>query len=362
VKRSGHTLQLYVPTLDSEGRITTQRKAPAGHALFFVDAMRAAYHPELRPLSEFPLISAISNGEDLNSAPDPAMVGLMVQKHIGIALVTTEATRVDVKGGKLGLARLKDGTAYMTVIETAQAKEAGQQALFERLEGIANTNLVLINYEVLAPRVEKLVAEIGEDEFLRCLCPDLIRNKKKQIDSDGIEREYTQLEGAMGSSLMNLDRYWRARFHEPLVHVINVDRQHRTEFFSPVKSAFDFFMQFHSDRFELNPRTLKLDNHRPGELPRVTLRDPESRDQWYQDVSVVLEAFAGTKIRELDELQIIGKVVLKGLALSGRVEIQSGYSGCFDLSASLVRSAGTRLHNQRVKIDARGEVRIDSIA
>lgn len=357
LSRFGMTYQSFVPTLDESGNISFNRKAPAGHALFAVDALRAAYKPELRPQTQKPLIAAISNGEDLSGAPDRFIVGYMVKNKVPIALVTTERTPVDLKGGIISLLQDEDGSVSLTVLETAQAKEAGQEKLFASLQGIINTNLAVFNYDVLAPLLTKEVAEIGEDEFQKIISPDLISNVKEQKDSDDVTRKYLQLEGAMGSTLMNLDRYWRKKYGSPLVHIINVDRRHRSEFFSPIKSAFDYFMQFHSDRFVFDSKSMRLKNMRRGELPDVTLKDSETGDKYYQDVENVLETFEGVSIRELESLRIEGQVTLSGAVLRKNVEIINRSGSRIDLNHLIPKTQGRLvLENASVRIDADGRL------
>jgi len=245
----------------------------------------------------------------------------------------------------------------LTVLETAQAKEAGQDQLFASLQGAVSTNLTLFNYDVLVPLISREVEEIGEDEFQKIISPDLISNVKEQRDPDGKIRKYLQLEGAMGSTIMNLDRYWRRKHGMPLVHIINVDRRHRSEFFSPIKSAFDYFMQFHSDRFAFDSSTMKLKNLRRGELPEVTLKDPLTRDQYYQDVENILESFKDASIRDLNRLSIDGQVSLSGSILRGDVEIINRSSHRVDLTR-LMPAPGGRLvlENATVVIGADGRL------
>jgi UDP-N-acetylglucosamine pyrophosphorylase len=240
------------------------------------------------------------------------MVGWMAKERIPIVMITTDKTANDMKGGQIAIVRHRDGSHYVSIVEQAQAKETGQLELFEKtgLEvrrdnqtSFFNTNTALFNYEELVPKLKALVNKIGEEEFLRIVTPDLIENRKEQKDKDGISRKYLQLEGAMGSSLLNLDRFWRAHYQEPLVHFINVDHLHRTDFFSPIKSAFDFFMQFHSDRFRLLTDSMRLKNERPGSLPSVSLSDTRTSDKYYHDVQTVLECFQGTSILGLDVLR-----------------------------------------------------------
>lgn len=351
-RKFGRSFQRFIPTIDEKKRASLNRMAPGGHALFAVDALRAAFLENRRP-THFEgnvLVATIGNGEDLSSTPDAAMVGWMTAERIPIAMVTTEKTENDLKGGQIALVQKPDGSFYATIVEQAQAKEAGQLKLFEELglrpgDNMAffNTNMALFNYGVLVPTMTKLVREIGETEFMRIIAPDLIENRKSQKDPDGQMRTYIQLEGAMGSSLLRLDRYWRERYGTPLVHFINVDRKNRTKFFSPIKTAFDYFMQFHSDRFSIDATQMRLVNRRPGFLPAMTLCDAASGDKYYTDVENVLHAFKGTKIRDLDALEISGRVILSGLVLRGKVKIKNTGTGEVNIAKFLLASeAATR--------------------
>ena len=349
LERFRETMQSHIPTLDEAGQITFEREAPGGHALFAIDALRAAYKPELRPRTPGKaLISAISNGEDVGGTPDPIMVGWMMKEQIPIAIVTTEKTSMDVKGGLISLMKAPEGDVSLTIYETAQAKAAGQGKLYEKLQGSASTNLTLFNYDVLAPKIEKLVSEIGEDEFLKIIAPDLILNSKEK---------FVQLEGAMGSTIMNLDRYWRKHYGQPLVHLVNVDKSNRTRFFSPVKSAFDYYMQFHSDRFKFIPHEMRLKDLKPGELPHVRLSDAATQDKHYQDVQTVLDAFEGASIAELQSLSVDGKIKLTGVVLRGRVEIVNESATVTDLSKLLPKDGRHALiENCRITVRPDGQL------
>lgn len=334
VRRFGRTFQSLIPTIDEDKEISQRRMAPGGHALFALDALRAAYIDELRPVPRQAgtvVISSIGNGEDLSSTPDADMVGWMVAEKIPIAMITTDKTEIDLKGGQIALVKRADGFVFVTIVEQAQAKQAGQQKLFEELglrqgdkTAFFNTNVALFNYEILTPKIKALIKEIGEREFLKIVTPELIQNRKSQVDDDGVTRSYIQLEGAMGSSLLKLDRYWRERFGEPLVHFINVSRANRTRFFSPIKTAFDFFMQFHSDRFVVDFDEMRLVNKRPGSLPSVALSDKRSSDKYWADVENVLNNFRGAKIINLDSLEVEGKFDFRNLELKGNIRVKDG--------------------------------------
>ena len=362
-RRVDRFVQSQVPSIDVTGKLSYNRTAPSGHWIFAVDALRAALQG--RPTTTCAhSVAVIGNGEDLSSTPDPLMVGWMIKEKIPVVMLTTEKTANDLKGGQIALVRSTDGEDYVTIIEQAQAKEAGQLELFEQIgitvksEGqvaFFNTNMALFNYDVLVPLIQKLASDIGERAFLDLVAPDHIMNWKDQVDDDGVTRKYLQIEGAMGSSLLNFDRYWRKRYGHPLVHFVNVEREYRTDFFSPIKTAFDYFMQFHSDRFELDPSKMRL-RHVGGErLPLVVLKDEQSSDRYYADVSTVISIFAGASVRELTKLDVRGPIIARDMRLSGAVEIRNESHRVADVSSILQTLTGQReLRNQRLTIDPGG--------
>ncbi len=358
MERLGEVRQAYLPTVMESGELTTERRAPGGHALFGLDALAAATREALRPNTHGrPLVAVIANGEDLCSFPDPLMVGWMVEKKIPIVMVTTEKTEADIKGGQIAVVKEKSGAISIALIESAQAKAVGQQTYFEKLgveirrdgqPALFNTNMALFNYDVLSPKLGQLVKDIGESRFFELCAPDLITNWKEQPGSDGKPKRFLQLEGALGSSLLNLVRYWREHYREPLVYFIKVVRERRSQIFSPIKSAFDYFMQFHSDRFQWERETLKLKHLRGGDLPSVSLSDP-----YYADVENVLEAFSQTSVLALNALQIEGKVLLPSCLLRGKVKITNRGKGLVNLTELLLKTKGWPLEKGRPIIEDR---------
>lgn len=364
-KHAGETVQALVPTINEKESLSLNRLSPGGHAFFAVEALWAALE-NTRPIttSGGPLISVIGNGEDLGSTPDPSMVGWMVKHQVAIVMITTEKTEVDLKGGQIALEKnAGENFTSVCLIEQAQAKEMGQLELFEKLGleikkpgqmALFNTNVALFNYETLVPKMKTLFEKVGMTEFLKIISPTLISNKKSQKDEDGVYRTYDQLEGAMGSVLLNLDRAWRRQFNEPIVSFINVEREYRAQFFSPVKTAFDFFMQFYSDRFSFDPDTLRLKNHRPGSLPGVILSSPAD-PEFYSEVHNILRVFKNVSIKKLDSLKVTGVVNLKGLTLQGQVTINYLGTDEFNLSESPGIKSRT-LENCSIQITDNGKV------
>lgn len=355
-------LQAALPTVDSEGNLTDRRTVPGGHGQWGVHLLLQSLRAEPGTVS----IHAIYNEDGINNTVDPVIVGWMARERVPIVMITTTKTPLDRKGGLLGVARTPSGGFRKEMMEKAQADAAGQSELFADMgltQGEAgaqyfNTNTALVNYGVLAPFLRDLAGVVGEEELGRIVSPMLIRNKKKQREEGG-EREYVQLEGALCSTLLNLDGYLsecglpevrevlarhgfleggRVRF----LRVVNVDAERRTRFFTPVKNAFDFWLQFHSDLFRVNPETWELEALRPGLVPEVELSGE------YSDVSRVLDCFSGAKIRELKSLSISGPVRLAGAELKGTIRIENRSPSAADFNDPALRSrtglpAGERL-------------------
>lgn len=347
--RTGSLFQSHVPALDQQGHLSYRRYAPAGHGLFAVDALQAVLRPaDLPKVGNKKLIAAIANGEDLNSLPDPAIVEWTIKNRIPIVLVTTDKTSIDKKTGLVTLVKdQKSDEIYLKVMDTAEAEAAGQLEHFQNLNGLVSTNLTLFNYEVLREKLKN----ISEAELLKAMAPDLVPNWKEQKDSDGVTRKYLQLEGTMGTVIFNLDRFYRSRFGEPLVSIVNIQADVRTQFFSPVKSAFDYFLQFHTDRFAIDPKTYML-QHRGSELPSFSLKDPGSKDKYYSDVQNVLDSFEGSSFLSLKDFEISGQVRLRNFVLAGKVRIVNEVSGLWDLSEvqGLPRTSDGRILLKNIEV------------
>lgn len=257
-ERFAPLIQSNVPTIDEDNQITTARVAPAGHGLFGYEVIASIFDKKLRP-NEGNVVCCIGNGEDLSSTPDRSIVNWMLHERIPVCMVTTTKTKADVKGGQIALYDRGEKGQYLTIIEKAQADECNQSELFGELglrpednEAFFNTNLVLLNIDVL----EEIFSICDDkDELLDSIIPDLILNKKVQ---DG--KNYFQLEGAMGSVFLNLDRYFRKKYSTPVVNILNVSQTNRRRFFSPIKTMNDFFDQYYSESSIFNEDTFHLEN------------------------------------------------------------------------------------------------------
>ncbi|WP_412472085.1 UTP--glucose-1-phosphate uridylyltransferase [Halobacteriovorax sp. RT-1-4] len=213
--RLDSVIQQKLPTIKN-GELSLERLAPAGHGVFGYEVFKGP-----RPEGEN-IIACIGNGEDLSSTPDRAIVNWMLTENIPVVMVTTTKTERDMKGGQIALKTEGDKT-YLTIIEKAQAEQAGQLEYFEKLglreeddDAFFNTNLVLINFNAV--------------KDFKIALPDLIKNQKG---------EFLQLEGAMGSVFLNSDRLARKNGKQ-FVHILNVNKENRSKFFNPIKKMADF--------------------------------------------------------------------------------------------------------------------------
>ncbi len=370
--RSGPTVQFHIPTIGETGALTKERLAPAGHGLFAIEAVYATLSGNLPKTKKGEsLIGVIGNGEDLMSTPSSDIVGWMAKEQLPLVMVTTEKTALDKQGGQIAIGFNSKGQEYVTIVEKAQAETAVKKGHPEQMDLFAalglrandskamfNTNMVLVNYNALQPKLAMLAKAVGGNErLLELIAPDLITNTKKQKGADGIEKSFVQLEGAMGSVVLKLDRLYRETFNgQPLVHFLNIGKDHRTEYFAPIKSGFDFFMQFYSDRFIVDGHAFKIIDQRPGSIPKVTLAD-----DFYKEAANVLKAFKGSKILELDELSIEGAgVLMPELKLSGVVKVKNLSGQVVHLPTLLQQNKfkGVELKNISITIDSEGSLMI----
>jgi hypothetical protein len=345
--------QSHVPAVNEQGQVSFNRMAPAGHGLFARGVFEDILNPKNMPVAKSQnVVIAIANGEDATLL-NGAIPQYMVANKTPIVVVTTTKTTNDRKGGIFTLVKdLTTGQSFLKILETAEAKAAGQLTQFENSDGILNTNLALFNYQVLSQKLER----IPKADLSKVLAPDLINNWKEQKDKDGVLRKYLQLEGAMGSVIMNLDRYYRNNFNESLVTIVNVEADHRTELFSPIKAPIDFWLQFHSDRFQIDPKDYTIRLVGQG-LPSFSLKDPTTKEAFYGDVQNVLDSFHNTSVLDLNDLKVTGQVNASNVALKGQVILLNETNKPVNLRDAV----GTIAENIQIRWTAAGAVEITSL-
>ncbi|MBT4791244.1 MAG: hypothetical protein HON90_06715 [Halobacteriovoraceae bacterium] len=235
LKHYPEIFQLLMPTIAQSGEVSFDRMAPAGHGYIGFSEIVNIYTAS-EPSEE---LLIIGNGEDLRSTPDSKIFSWIVDQEIPIVMMTTTKLEQDKKGGQLVI--VNEAKPYITIVEKAQAQKANQVKLFEQLglrpsdkRSLFNTNIVIINKYALKKLFMKHL-DVSAFDFQNILSPDLIENKKEQDGS-----VFTQLEGALGSSILNLDKFFRQNFDQPLVNFLNLAPQNRAKFFLPIKTRGDF--------------------------------------------------------------------------------------------------------------------------
>ena len=254
ITEASQIFQLKMPTIHENGELTLDRVAPGGHAFLGFYLLSEIFNEE----ESADEIITIGNGEDLNSVADEKILTWMVEEQVPIAMITTTKLEKDKKGGQISLVKEGD-QKYVTIIEKAQAEKADQLAYFEELGlrdsdnlCLFNTNIVVINRSLVKSLFKKYLSDMSFGDFSEVIAPDLIRNVKEQ---DG--KKYTQLEGAIGSLLLNLDKYMRVNFGESCVKFLNLDSVARENFFIPIKKMDDFIQT--GQKYIFNETTGRLD-------------------------------------------------------------------------------------------------------
>ena len=228
--------QLMMPTIAAESNeITFERVAPAGHGFLGFQILLDIFKSEK---IEDELIT-IGNGEDIQSNPDTKILSWIADNNIPITMITTTKLKKDKKGGQIAI--VDEGKPYVSIIEKAQAEKSNQLEFFEEVglregdnKSLFNTNIVVINKKALKDKLNTL-KNLTEEEFIKVISPDLIKNVKKQNG-----QEFIQLEGAIGSTILNLDMYFRKNAGQGVIGFLNLAPENRERFFKPIKTREEF--------------------------------------------------------------------------------------------------------------------------
>ena len=271
-----------LPVIDvATNELTDDYTAPGGHGQLGSMVLQEALTADL-PAGKT-VIRAVFNGDGPNNNITKSVAGFMAQENIPIVMISTTKTALDKKGGLIGLETMPNGSVRAQMLELAQAKANGQEQIFTAMgltEGEAgaqffNTNVAAVNYSALQPFLRELKDIIGEEQFNEIVTPDLIPNEKTKTGG----RKVIQLEGAMGSALLNLNGYVTTTDNEDvqrlmqkygftrLLTIVNVDEENRTRFFTPIKFAYDHILYAATDHFTVDVASGLLVNRGGTHLP-----------------------------------------------------------------------------------------------
>ncbi len=338
--------QRNLPTIDAATRdfiVTNDPNAfvPGGHGFLANTSLKAMATTAPQSPDQ---IRVLYNGDGTNNFVPGDVVGWMLAERIPIVMLTTTKMGLDKKGGLIGDEVLADGKRVPQMFETAQAERTGQKELFSEMglsvgtpgTQLFNTNVAVANESLLHSFLADLMAIVGEEKFAAITTPDLITSPKtKKIDGNDVN--VFQLEGAMGSALLNLNKYlmtlpdteFAGKIQQlmrhygitRLVHFVNFDPADRPLVFTPEKYTYDHYLYAATDLFEVDLITgsliFKGDPNRP--LPGLELHP------YYQDLENDYRAFGYSgkgqrlSIRGLNSLTIRRRVHLPHSIVTGHV-------------------------------------------
>lgn len=388
VKIAEPIIQAFLPTIEAQTlQLTCEHLAPGGHGQIGTYLLKE--FAEQAYEGEVPRVHALYNGDGTNNTISPEMVGFSVSEKAGVVMVTTTRLDGDSKGGILGVTQA-NGREFIDILEMVQAEKAGQSELFQRIglgskneaqdlgvtslgiDQLFNTNTIIFNETLLGTFLSKLKTHFGDEGFAQIIAPDLIGNVRI---ANG--KYYKQLEGAVGSVVLRLNAFVQADPYAQslwkdisggtqFLRIINIDSQQRDNFFTPIKSTWDFWLQAYSDHFMLDTSSWTLVNEKPGHM--VNVNATVLKDPFYADIQNLIAAFGNASVRDLDELIIDGHVLLANSTLKGVVQIKSEFNGIFNLNDLSICSnlpqtpeGNILLENVRVTVDEKGEVSVDAI-
>ena len=337
---------LPIQTGDSDSEL-----APGGHGQILFELYSSSYLDKL--VNQGVEVLVIGNADGKQARPNPAVVAKIVQDKIPAALISTDRTAIDAKGG---IFAVEDGK--LTIIERSQVDKP-QLPLFESIglqEGNApqpfNTNTVYINI----PLFLKILAEVeqneGKEAVLRMLMPTTIANKKK-VAVGGEELPVYILEGAIASVVLKF----------PGVKIFNASVKDRWTQFTPVKGPADVVYLYNSDVFTIDAMTGDLRPQVPNPVPpSITLGEWKG----WERLQETLDAFGQPSMKDLKHLTIRGAVSPKNAIFRGRVEITSESKQIIHLNNATYASQLPREHGRiiledvRIHIDADGKMVVEA--
>ncbi|MDD4202837.1 MAG: UTP--glucose-1-phosphate uridylyltransferase [Candidatus Omnitrophica bacterium] len=374
-------------------QVATDKNAnaqPGGHGQFGFLFLSETYNQKMG-LTNKPNAQAhvqfFCNGDNLNSRPDPYITGYMVENNLPIIKITTTATPIDEKGGKDGVERyvLSDGTVIYipTQMEVADAKSAGQEKDFYRAgqEGglgqagaqAFNTNIFYINKLVLHDILNEVVKQgiLTKFELDQLFAPTLI-DKPAKVAKDG--KEYIPIDGAIGLSMHNLNKWFMINYHEDqrvrnILGKYGIDRLlyfvdiPRTEFFTPQKKAYDPWMLLgYTDYYEFDAENNILKDAEDDLVPPQLVF--EDSGKYWEELQNYINAFGEKSyVKELKGLKVKGKIQLRNAKYVGYVDIINNTDMTVDLMTmpelqQFIVNGQMILENIRIVISESGKVKV----
>jgi len=313
--------------------------APGGHGQFLYHLYFSGKLDEIAQASTQILVMA--NADNINATPNPIIATKMVRDNVMGALVSTDRTPLDTKGG---IFVIRNGR--LDVVEMGSVSKK-QQELFTQIglrEGDAtqpfNTNTIYINVPSLLQHLKDLAESESEETVHALLMPETIPNKKPA----GI-----QLEGAISSTVLKL----------PGVRFFNAPTEHRSDEFTPLKTPIDAVYYLDSDAYAYDTTMHQLQRRRTG--PETTF-NVGGWDGW-KNVITTRHAFGLPSFKDLNSLTISGKISGPNTIWRGKVQVINEGEGTLDLTQvdALQIDEHLTLDNVRVTRAKDGSVNVKPI-
>jgi len=313
--------------------------APGGHGQFLYHLYFSGKLNELAKAGTQILVMA--NADSINATPNPVIAARMLRDDIMGALISTDRTPLDAKGG---IFVIKNGK--LDIVEMGSVAK-GQQEMFTQIglrKGDSaqpfNTNTIYINIPLLMKHLNDLAESENDEAVHALLMPETIPNKKPS----GI-----QLEGAISSTVLKL----------PAVRLFNVPEATRSSEFTPLKTPIDVVYYLDSDAYRYNNNDHQLDRIRDGAEAAFSLK---GWDGW-KNIALTRNAFGHPSFKDLDTLKIMGEIHAPGAIWRGRVEIINDGNGACDLTQieAIQIDGRLTLDNVRIVRNVDGKISVDKI-
>ncbi len=326
---------------------TNRFRAPGGHGFLGHTILMAMATGALR---EGAVVT--SNGDGANNMP-VSVAAQMENMGSPIVLMTNiKKPKLDLKVGLLGVEGGAPGSREIAAVK--EMTGAGAMRFFEEvgtrsgdLPQVFLNNNILFNTRVLAPIMRDLYELVGPEKLNEKLFEGVILNKKKKIDGHS-EEDVFQVELAISTMLLNLNRYWitnsgkniadlRKKYHrDHLIDFINLEKKgadgksedYRHWGFTPVKNPFDVVILSGLFRPDINTGMLQ------PKKPQFEYPEPAFIGKYYETMAHTVQAFPpDIDMTSLKAIYLDGQVLFSAKTIfRGTVMVESKEPGEVNLN------------------------------
>lgn len=290
--------------------------APGGHGQLLYELYYSGKLHEM--LNAGTNILVIGNADNMQARPQKFVAAKILKEDIPIAMISTDRTDIDAKGGifvvKNGKLQIIEAGTVAKDEEHKNDPNRHQMPMFMSFglkEGHRpvpfNTNTFYVNIPVIV----RLLDAMDDDERRKLLMPDLIAKGKNGSK---------HLEGALATVALKFDG----------AKVFNLPASQRWKVFTPAKGPIDIIYLYYSDVFRVDRATGEMSLRENVQNPIPPTIRLEGWDGWNQ-LDPTLMAFGSPSFRDLSSLYIRGAVLVTDASFRGNVRIVSKYRRPFNL-------------------------------